>query len=47
MTNAADFRRALATALEQRNGPTIIDAVIDRDAIPPATRYDAVRTREL
>jgi len=47
VTNAPDFRRVLATAFAQRDGPTIIDAVIDRDAIPPATRYDAVRTREL
>jgi len=46
VTNAADFRSALSSALERR-GPTVIDAVIDRNAIPPATRYDAVRTREL
>ena len=31
----------------ERRGPTIIDAVIDRDAIAPVTRYDRVRDREL
>ena len=46
VTNAADFRRALAASFESR-GPSVIDVVIDRDAIPPATRYDTVRTREL
>ena len=30
-----------------RSGPTIIDAVIDREAIAPVTRYDRVRIREL
>ena len=39
-------RRAFATALERR-GPTVIDAVIDREAIAPVTRYDKVRDREL
>jgi acetolactate synthase-1/2/3 large subunit len=45
-TNAAEFNQALAQALERR-GPTVIDAVIDRDAIAPVTRYDRVRIREL
>ena len=31
----------------ERHGPTIIDAVIDREAIAPVTRYDRVRVREL
>ena len=31
----------------ERRGPTIIDAVIDREAIAPVTRYDKVREREL
>ena len=42
----AEFDRALAYGL-QREGPTIIDAVIDRGAIAPVTRYDRVRIREL
>ena len=46
VTNAAEFARALAVGLERR-GPTIIDAVIDREAIAPVTRYDRVRIREL
>lgn len=46
VTNAADFRSALAAGLERR-GPTIIDAVIDREALGPVTRYDRVREREL
>ena len=40
------FERALAVGLE-RHAPTIIDAVIDRQAIAPVTRYDRVRVREL
>ncbi|NJD26775.1 MAG: thiamine pyrophosphate-binding protein [Chloroflexi bacterium] len=46
VTNAPDARRALAAALRS-DRPTVIDAVIDRDAIAPVTRYDAVRSREL
>jgi thiamine pyrophosphate-dependent acetolactate synthase large subunit-like protein len=46
VSNAPDFRRAVRRAL-RRDGPTIIDAVIDRDAIAPVTRYDRVRSREL
>ncbi len=46
VTNIAEFSQALAVGLERR-GPTIIDAVIDRDAIAPVTRYDRVRVREL
>jgi acetolactate synthase I/II/III large subunit len=46
VTNAADFRKAFALGLERR-GPTIIDAVIDREAMAPVTRYDKVREREL
>jgi acetolactate synthase-1/2/3 large subunit len=46
VTTAAAFSEALADAL-QRRGPTIIDAVIDREAIAPVTRYDRVRVREL
>lgn len=44
--NVAEFSRALAQGLERR-GPMVIDAVIDRDAIAPVTRYDKVRVREL
>jgi acetolactate synthase-1/2/3 large subunit len=44
--NATEFRHALASGLERR-GPTVIDAIIDRDAIAPVTRYDRVREREL
>jgi acetolactate synthase-1/2/3 large subunit len=46
VNNAEDFSRALAHGLERR-APTIIDAVIDREAIAPVTRYDRVRIREL
>jgi acetolactate synthase-1/2/3 large subunit len=46
VTNAAELRHALAVGLERR-APTIIDAVIDRDALGPVTRYDRVRIREL
>lgn len=46
VTNAAQLRQALAVGVERR-GPTIIDAVIDREALGPVTRYDRVRTREL
>jgi acetolactate synthase-1/2/3 large subunit len=46
VTNADEFSRALAVGLKRR-GPTIIDAVIDRQAIAPVTRYDRVRIREL
>lgn len=45
-TTLAEFNEALAQGLERR-GPTIIDAVIDPDAIAPVTRYDRVRIREL
>ena len=44
--NAADFRVALAAGFERR-APTIIDAMIDREALGPVTRYDKVREREL
>ncbi len=44
--NAADFRVALAAGFERR-APTIIDAIIDREALGPVTRYDKVREREL
>ena len=46
VANVEDFEQALIHGLK-RNGPTIIDAVIDRDAIAPVTRYDRVRIREL
>lgn len=46
VSNVEDFREALRHGL-RREGPTIIDAVIDRDAIAPVTRYDRVRIREL
>ena len=46
VANIEDFERALAHGLK-RSGPTIIDAVIDRDAIAPVTRCDRVRIREL
>jgi hypothetical protein len=42
VANVEDFERALATGLK-RSGPTIIDAVIDRESIAPVTRYDRVR----
>ena len=44
--DVTEFRDALAMGLERR-GPTIIDAVIDREAMAPVTRYDRVRAREL
>jgi acetolactate synthase-1/2/3 large subunit len=40
------LRRALAEA-RTRRVPTVIDALIDPEAIAPVTRYDRVRTREL
>jgi len=46
ISDADGLRAALAIAAERR-GPTVIDAVIDRDAIAPVTRYDRVRTREV
>ncbi len=46
VNNTEDFNRALSHGLERR-APTIIDAVIDREAIAPVTRYDRVRIREL
>ena len=46
VTTAAEFRQAFAEGLDRR-GPTIIDAVIDREAMAPVTRYDRVRVREL
>ncbi|HEY6608722.1 MAG TPA: thiamine pyrophosphate-binding protein [Candidatus Limnocylindria bacterium] len=46
VSNAADFRAALAAGFERRT-VTIIDAVIDREALAPVTRYDRVREREL
>lgn len=45
-TNATEFAQALDCGLERR-GLTVIDAVIDREAIAPVTRYDRVRVREL
>ncbi len=46
VTTASEFRAAFAEGLERRR-PTIIDAVIDRQAMAPVTRYDRVRVREL
>lgn len=46
VTNVAALDAALATAFERRV-PTVIDAVIDPDAIAPVTRYDRVRIRDL
>jgi thiamine pyrophosphate-dependent acetolactate synthase large subunit-like protein len=46
VTNTNELNLALADALERR-GPTVIDAIIDREAIAPVTRYDRVRIREL
>ena len=44
--NATEFKQALAVGLERR-APTVIDAMIDREAMAPVTRYDRVREREL
>ncbi|MGZ6256613.1 MAG: thiamine pyrophosphate-dependent enzyme, partial [Candidatus Limnocylindria bacterium] len=46
VTTATEFSQAFAQGLE-RKGPTVIDAVIDREAMGPVTRYDRVRVREL
>lgn len=46
VSDAVAFRQAFLEGLERR-GPTIIDAVIDRQAMAPVTRYDRVRVREL
>lgn len=44
--SVSEFRTALEAG-GRREKITIIDAIIDRHAIPPVTRYDRVRTREL
>jgi acetolactate synthase-1/2/3 large subunit len=41
-----EFEDALTEGLARR-GPVVIDAVIDREAIAPVTRYDRVRVRDL
>lgn len=46
VTTVAELRSALVSAFD-RSGPIVIDAIIDREAIGPVTRYDSVRTREL
>jgi acetolactate synthase-1/2/3 large subunit len=46
VTNPVELRAALLAARD-RAVPTVIDAVIDPEAIAPVTRYDRVRTREL
>jgi acetolactate synthase I/II/III large subunit len=46
VASAAEFETALEEALD-RSSPTVIDAVIDPEAIAPVTRYDRVRVREL
>lgn len=43
---AGEFRDAFAEAL-RRDRLTVIDAIVDRAAIGPVTRYDQVRDREL
>ncbi len=40
------FRNALIQAMSS-NRPAVVDALIDKEAIAPVTRYDAVRQREL
>ncbi|MDR7555505.1 MAG: thiamine pyrophosphate-binding protein [Armatimonadota bacterium] len=42
----AEFRQAFGRALAAGR-PVVIDAIIDKDAIAPVTRYDAIREREL
>jgi acetolactate synthase-1/2/3 large subunit len=44
--NASEFREAFSCGLERR-GLTVIDALVDREALGPVTRYDRVREREL
>lgn len=46
-TNIDELRGALRKALAERSVPTVIDAVIDKLAIAPVTRYDAIRERAL
>jgi acetolactate synthase-1/2/3 large subunit len=46
VTTAPEFEAAFAKALEGHL-VTFIDAVVDREAIGPVTRYDNVRTRAL
>jgi len=41
-----EFRAALRQAL-RADGPVVIDALVDKEAIAPVTRYDAIRQREL
>jgi thiamine pyrophosphate-dependent acetolactate synthase large subunit-like protein len=40
------FREALRRSLTVE-GPFLVDAVVDKEAIGPVTRYDAVRMRPL
>ena len=44
--NVGEFRDAFRDGL-RREKVTVIDAIIDRDAIGPVTRYDKVRDREI
>lgn len=46
VSDLVQFRDAFARGLERKT-PTLIDVVIDRDAMAPVTRYDRVREREL
>ena len=46
VSTGPEFDEAFAKAL-QSDSVTVIDALIDKDAIGPVTRYDSVREREL
>ncbi len=46
VSTGPEMRAALRQALASRR-PVVIDAVIDKAAIAPVTRYDAVRERQL
>ncbi|OAF07205.1 hypothetical protein AYJ54_17920 [Bradyrhizobium centrolobii] len=45
-TNREEFATAMATAMKASD-PFVIDVVIDKEAFPPVTNFDAVMEREL
>lgn len=46
VTNREEFAAAMATAMKS-TAPFIIDAVVDKEAFPPVTNFDAVMKRTL
>ena len=46
VVNRAELAGALAMAM-QREGPTVIEVVTDREAYPPVTNFEAVMERKI